>query len=136
MHLNIILPALHRLLTALSAKVTCEGRLHAHTHSVAELRLALALGALRLVSYARRVTLGELRSVNCARRVTLVMLAACVSPVGPFSSVVRGALALHVALPAPRRVDEDGVVVQPREEVQLVHVGRVVVPPGYVRTYA
>lgn len=43
---------------------------------------------------------------------------------------------LHVTLPSFRRIYQNRIRIQPGQKIQLVHVGRVVVPPRYVRTDA
>lgn len=48
------------------------------------------------------------------------------------SSIVRSSFPLHITLPPFGRVDQNGVVVESRQQIELVHVGSVVVPPGNV----
>lgn len=43
-------------------------------------------------------------------------------------------LTLHVTLPSFRRIYQNRIRIQPGQKIQLVHVGRVVVPSRYVRT--
>lgn len=49
---------------------------------------------------------------------------------------MRGPLPVHVALPPFSRVQKYGVIIEPREQVQLIDVCCVVVPPRDIRTDA